>query len=185
MLDYAQAREAATSLAHLGDCRSRVTVEEHTRAANRLWGWEGVVRRSFSKASALALGIAIIAGTLLSARAEPATLTLACKGATTSYQTREPEPISLGLIVDLTNKTIKGFPFPGDIEIIQVTEVHILFHKTSGTLVVDGSIDRVTGDVEGHSAQYKSLTSTEMLKSDNVMGGFTFALKCKPTQRMF
>jgi hypothetical protein len=145
----------------------------------------GIVRRSFSESYALSLGIAIIAGTVLSARAEPATLTLACKGATISYQTAEPEPISLGLIVDLTNKTIKGFPFPGDIAIIQVTELHILFHKISGTLVFDGRIDRVTGDVEGHSAQYKSLKSTEMLKPDNVMGGFTFALKCTPTQRMF
>jgi hypothetical protein len=145
--------------------------------------------RSFFETSTLVLGVAIIACAVLNARAEPPTLTLTCKGATTAYRTpinniTDPQPISLGLIVDLTNETIKGFPFPGDIEIIQVTETHIVFRKTSGTLVVDGRIDRITGDVEGHSAQYKSLASTEMLKPDNVMGGFTFSLKCKPAQRM-
>jgi hypothetical protein len=151
-------------------------------------GREGVVR-SFSEKSALALA-AIIACAVLSARAEPATLTLACKGETTAYQTpinnnTDPQPISLGLIVDWTNKTIKGFPFPGAIAIVQVTELAILFHGTSGTGVFDGKIDRVTGDAEGHSAMYKSLKSADMLKSDNMMGGYDFALKCTPAQRMF
>jgi hypothetical protein len=142
------------------------------------------VRRLFSETSALALGIAIIAGTVLSARAEPATMTLACKGATTSYQTREPEPISLGLIIDFTNKTIKGFLF-GESEITRVTDVAVYFHKTTGTTISDGKIDRITGDAEGHSAVYKSIKSADMLKPDNTMGGYNFALKCTPTQRMF
>jgi hypothetical protein len=54
------------------------------------------------------LGIAIIAGAVLSARAESATLTLACTGETTSYQTKKPEPLSLGLIVDFTKKNNRG-----------------------------------------------------------------------------
>jgi hypothetical protein len=143
------------------------------------------VRYSCFEANTLTLSVVFIAATILSARAEPSTLTLSCKGTTTSYETKTPAPISLGLFVDFSKKTIKGFPFPSEVQITQVTELHVLFGKTTGTKVLNGAIDRVTGEVEGRSAMYKSLLSTEMLKPGNVEGGFTIALKCKPTQRTF
>jgi hypothetical protein len=143
-----------------------------------------IVRHSGFEIGKLAVSIAAIATSVSPACAAPATMTLTCKGATTSYQTKQPDPISLGLIVDLSKKTIKGFPFPGDVEITQVTEVHVLFRATMGNMVLDGAIDRITGDVEGYSAVYKSLLTTEMLKPGNVTGGYNFALKCKPTQRV-
>jgi hypothetical protein len=124
--------------------------------------------------------------------AGPGTLTLACKGGTTAYPSPyqgdgKPVPLSVGLLVDFTKRTIKGFPF-SQMEITQVTELMIYFSETivaTFTTVTDGTIDRVTGDVEGHSATYKSTKGMDMLKPDNVVGGFTFTLKCTPAQRMF
>jgi hypothetical protein len=148
------------------------------------------VRRSFSKASALALGIAIIAGTVLSARAEPATLTLACEGATTSWQRhppnyaewQKPEPFSGGVVVDFTKKTINGLPYAGDINITEVTETRVIFHKSSPVDSIYGSVDRITGDVEGHVSMNKEF---QKKNEPNTERGFNFALKCKPAQRMF
>ena len=125
-------------------------------------------------------------GAIALAFAGPETLTLACKGETTTYQQgARPEPIALGLVIDFTKRTIKGFPLAGEIEITQITASAIYFHKFAASSVFDGRIDRITGDVEGHAASYKSTKGADMLKPDNVASGFNFALKCTPTQRMF
>jgi hypothetical protein len=73
----------------------------------------------------LALGVIAVA------IAEPATLTLTCKGVTNStikgYE--GPVPTSkFGLIVDLTRKTIAGFPWAPSIPITQITDTAIYFH---------------------------------------------------------
>ena len=69
-------------------------------------------------------------GAVALAFAGPETLTLACKGETTTYQPgARPEPISLGLVIDFTKRTIKGFPLGGEIEITQITASAIYFHK--------------------------------------------------------
>jgi len=42
--------------------------------------------------------------------AEPQTLTLACQGTTTSgLEDAKPEPVSMGIIVNFTNRTVQGF----------------------------------------------------------------------------
>jgi hypothetical protein len=114
--------------------------------------------------------------------AEPTgTLTLACQGTVTikfraSY---EPDPISMGLIVSFTNRTVKGtarwgpYLFDDEIPITNSNEDTVVFSGFSKFLgmTIHGSMDRVTGDV-GMVAIEKA---TE----------FDYSLKCKPTQRMF
>src|SRR5271157_2745407 len=88
-------------------------------------------------------------GAIALAFAGPETLTLACIGETTTYQQgAKPEPISLGLLIDFTKRTIKGFPLAGEIEITQITASAIYFRKSAASSVFDGRIDRITGDVE-------------------------------------
>lgn len=128
-------------------------------------------------------------GAVAPAFAEFATTLLACKGTTTAWPSAiqgkaTPQPFSLGLLVDFTKRTVTGFPFPV-MDITEVTELMIFFRKSVGISIVDGSIDRVTGDAEGHHATYKSTKSEDMLRPGNTLGGYNFSLKCAPAQRMF
>jgi hypothetical protein len=68
-------------------------------------------------------------GAIAVAFAEPTTLTLKCKGTTTTYGGFS-EPTSLSLLVDFTKKTINGFPWimfdpSNEVEITEVTELVI------------------------------------------------------------
>ena len=50
---------------------------------------------------------------LPTAQAADTTLTLACQGTTTSgLEVAKPEPISMGIIVNFTKKTVHGFGDP-------------------------------------------------------------------------
>jgi hypothetical protein len=115
--------------------------------------------------------------------AEPATLTLACQGTvtikTSSESEYDPDPISIGFIVNFANRTVKGtgrwgpFLFDDEIPITDSNEDTVVFRGFSKFLgmTISGSMDRVTGDVR--------MTATEK------KGAFDYVLKCKPTQRMF
>ena len=97
-------------------------------------------------------------GAIVLAFAGPETLTLACKGETTTYQQgARPEPIALGLVIDFTKRTIKSFPLAGEIEITQITASAIYFHKSAASSVFDGRIDRMSGQLLG-------------IESDDVIG---------------
>jgi hypothetical protein len=114
----------------------------------------------------------------MTAQADP-TLTLACQGTTTvRMEDAKPEPISMGIIVNFTNRTVQGgFGYPSvlydfPVKITSMNEATVVFHGSNqtGQSSITGSIDRVTGDVE---ADTEGPTSIH------------YALKCRPTQRMF
>jgi hypothetical protein len=118
----------------------------------------------------------VVAG-LSAQAAEPATLTLACEGTTWTNLDDAKQPISRGIIINFTARTVAGFLDPGlddfPVAIRTTTEVTVVFggsNKKFGDSIT-GSIDRVTGDAEA--------TFT--------LGNITrrYSLKCKPTQRMF
>jgi hypothetical protein len=51
---------------------------------------------------------AMVAGPLMTAQAADETLTLACQGTTTfGTEDAKPEPISMGIIVNFTNRTVR------------------------------------------------------------------------------
>src|SRR5262249_43439061 len=88
---------------------------------------------------------------------QPATLTLACKGTATWGATPDKkEPISMGLIVNFTSRTVQGFGYPGlidyTVKITAANDVTVAFEGdqklSSSTSSIGGTIDRVTGDVE-------------------------------------
>ena len=121
------------------------------------------------------------------AQAADTTLTLACKG-TTTITGMEPEPISMGLIVNFTAGTVQGFGSPSimnyPVKIKGINDVTIDFagfqEFFAGTqeASIRGSIDRVTGDVEATSTVMATKTKKTIIST-------SYSLKCRPTQRMF
>jgi hypothetical protein len=141
---------------------------------------------SASEGAMKALILLALAGLWISSAhaAEPTgTLTLACKGTVTikssSGSEYDPDPISMGLIVNFTNRTVKGtarwgpYLFDNEIPITDANEDTVVFSGFSKFLgmTIVGSMDRVTGDV--------LISATEKDRA------YDYALKCKPTQRMF
>src|SRR5215813_8450320 len=119
--------------------------------------------------------------------AETGTLTLACKGTTVAgYEGANPDPISMGLIVNFTIGTIQGFGTPGlldvTVKITGINDVTVAFggsDRVSGSdWSIMGSIDRVTGDVKATQTS----TNPTTRKTFSSTG---YSLKCRPTQRMF
>ena len=127
---------------------------------------------------------AIVAGLpMLAQAAEPATLTLTCKGTATiraDYPLQsKPQPLSMDLIVNFTTRTVVGtarqrpYVFDDQLQITEWNDVTVIFRGFSQFLGknISGSMDRMTGDV-GMLATSK----TEAID---------YSLKCTPTQRMF
>jgi hypothetical protein len=123
--------------------------------------------------------------------AEPTgTLTLACQGTVTDKtdlgETGKPEPVTMGLMIDFTSKTVAGFEHlflgaPSQVKIIVVDKTTIGFSGVSaagGTAF--GTIDRITGDVEAAMEFWNQETEPHKL-----VWAKGYSLKCKPTQRMF
>ena len=130
---------------------------------------------------------AMVVGLSTAQAAEPTTLTLACQGTTTAgTEDAKPEPISMGIIVNFTKRTVQGFGHPGFIDYpVQITawnDVTVAFGGSQAfgnqKLSISGSIDRVTGDVEATDL------STDT-KTHNTVSSLHYALKCRPAQRMF
>jgi hypothetical protein len=93
-------------------------------------------------------------------------------------------PVSLGIIVNLADRTVQGFRYPDDfpIKITNINETTIVFHGSSphapGATYrqINGGIDRETGDAEATS----DVTSWRESKASAI-----HSLNCRPTQRMF
>jgi hypothetical protein len=123
----------------------------------------------------------------ITARAADETLTLACQGtATGGTEDAKPEPVSMGIIVNFTKKTVHGFgdPIFGE-QLIQITGVTETAVKFSGADKVGnmsrsamGAIDRVTGDVWVYAGSTVTTTGKTITST-------SYALKCRPAQRMF
>ena len=96
---------------------------------------------------------------MLAQAAEPATLTLTCKGTATiraDYPLQsKPQPLSMDLIVNFTTRTVVGtarqrpYVFDDQLQITEWNEVTVIFSGFSQFLGknISGSMDRMTGDV--------------------------------------
>ena len=122
------------------------------------------------------LAAPVLLASLTTARAaEPPTLTLAFQGTVTSdLENAKPEPVSMGIIVDFTNRTVQGFGAPVldyPIGITAWNDVTVAFfgHVLGSSTV--GIIDRVTGDVEATSMAMAA-------KAGNIIMSVHYALKC-------
>jgi hypothetical protein len=141
----------------------------------------GVQRLSVRQAAkATAAALLVVAGVTAQA-AEPATLTLACQGTTiSSLENAKPEPVSMGIIVNFTNRTVQGFGYP--VNITDVDEVTVSFNGFSSLSSTrwhtDGFIDRVTGDLYANSL-------VQAVETSKIVTSTIYSLKCRPTQRMF
>ena len=110
------------------------------------------------------------------ARAADETLTVTCKGtATIRADSPKPYPLSMGLIVNFTTRTVVGtarqrpYVFDDQLQITEWNEVTVIFSGFSQFLGknISGSMDRMTGDL-GMLATSK----TEAID---------YSLKCTPT----
>ncbi len=126
---------------------------------------------------------------LTTARAQGGgTLTLACNGTTSDGMVEDAkrEPISMGIIVNFTTRTIQGFHAPGLLDYpVKVTgwdDVTVVFSGSQNiggiSTSINGTIDRVTGDVQASETSVNTKTS-------NYISASNYVLKCRPTQRMF
>jgi len=114
------------------------------------------------------------------AHAADTTLTLACKGTSTFKVkgTTKTEPLQIGIVVDLANRTIRGLLLDTSetVPINDFTDLSIEFGVAfpSGSLSASmyGSLDRVTGDYSA-TEFYRNGASVE------------YSMKCRPAQRMF
>jgi hypothetical protein len=127
---------------------------------------------------------AMVAGP--AAQAAETTLTLACKGPATftTVKDAKPEPVSMGVIVNFTARTVTGFEGDYPVTITAFDDLHISFSGSRGNgdyWTIEGSMDRVTGDVEASSTKWEL---TRDLKH-KIAWSQLLALKCRPAQRMF
>jgi hypothetical protein len=136
--------------------------------------------------------VAMITG-LSTAQAAEATLTLECQGRTsTGSDEKNPQPVSMGIIVNFTARTVLGFTFPGadlPVTITKFDDVHILFEGSSksGDQRLYGGIDRVTGDVSAMDilTDGKPHDFFNEPLGAGVISSTNYFLKCSPTQRKF
>jgi hypothetical protein len=127
---------------------------------------------------------------LPTAQAADTTLTLACAGTSTlAVSDAQPEPYRMSVIFNFTTRTVQGFNSPATpwanypIKITGADDVTVAFRGSGqvlslGVLSTEGTIDRITGDLE----------FTETLvdpKTNKIISQTNYALKCRPTQRMF
>jgi hypothetical protein len=93
---------------------------------------------------------------MLAQAAEPATLTLTCKGtATIRADSPKPNPLSMDLIVNFTTRTVAGtarqrpYVFDDQLQITEWNEVTVIFRGFSQFLGknISGSMDRMTGEM--------------------------------------
>ena len=119
---------------------------------------------------------------------QPTTLTLACKGTTTRHNTdgdEDAQPISMGIIVNFTDRTVQGFGPPNGmfdepLKIGWTNDTTVVFggnHEGFARSTVTGFIDRVTGDVQANWANID--------KKGKLEPYMTYALQCRPTKRIF
>jgi hypothetical protein len=117
-------------------------------------------------------------------QAQPATLTLACKGTTTEgHADAKPDPISMSVIINFTARIVQGFgylDFP--VKITAANDLTVAFGGSQQILTlvssITGSLDRVTGDMEATSTLFDQETN-------KVISYTAYALQCRSAQRMF
>jgi hypothetical protein len=127
------------------------------------------------------IGLAVMLLGLPTAQAADTTLTLACKG-TVQRNAMKSEPVSMGIIVNFTARTITGFTLeklPLTMLNFNDTTVQFSGSDSISNLIIDGIIDRMTGDLEATIRQ-PSITETTATTTIE-----RYSLKCTPAQRMF
>src|SRR2546429_103422 len=99
-------------------------------------------------ASCIALAVVFVGRS--TAQAADTTLTLACQGTVTvtpSVDDAKPVPISESIILNFTTHTVRGFGYPTEITSTNDTTITFGGSDRSTGWSVDGSIDRITGEV--------------------------------------
>jgi hypothetical protein len=148
---------------------------------------DGLVERAVPMEAPILLALAALSVSTAQA-AEPTTLTLACSGTQTGYETTKSMELSFNLFLDFTARTVESSgpsPFMNIGKMTQATTPFIVYLKYTGIIRGKlgesiGTLDRMTGDLEGDARTYKSDAV-----SSGIDGGYRFSVKCKPTQRMF
>jgi hypothetical protein len=127
---------------------------------------------------------AMVAAVSMAVQAADETLTLACQGTVTiktmSSTEYDPDPVSMGLVVNFTTRTVQGasrwgpYLFDDQLQIDEWNERTVVFSGFSKFLgrTIKGFMDRVTGDLG-------------MIATAKESHAYDYSLKCKPTQRMF
>src|SRR5262249_500434 len=92
-----------------------------------------------------------------------------------------PCPFTANVIVDFTDRTVQGLFYlqsslDYQVKVTALNKATVTFSGISDSKIISGKIDRVTGDMSATSV------STE---PEGLILLKTYALKCRPVQRMF
>src|SRR5215510_4384953 len=126
--------------------------------------------------------------------AADATLRLSCEGmvtvtnkVTVTDNTKmeadaKPEPVVANVIVDFTDRTVQGLFYlqsslDYQVKITAMNKATVTFGGFSDRKAISGKIGRVTGDMSATSVLTEVEEGLILLKN--------YALKCRPTRRMF
>ena len=134
-------------------------------------------------ATAAIVALCAVGSPHMAQAAEPETLTLACQGTVTNNikPDAKPEQITMGIVVNFTAQTVAGFTYPGleefPVVIRAASEVLITFagSNESGSSIVAGDINRVTGELWANSTMRDAQTSKIVMST-------SYSLQCRPTQ---
>ena len=141
--------------------------------------------RTYSRIIALN---AMVAAVSMTTRAADETLTLTCQGTEISKWGATDQPTTLelmpfGVIVNLTARTVEGFPVSNlPVKVTAANQAAIEFEGSETSALnrrFSGTIDRVTGEAW---ATFTMETNAAAATSRAIA---TFSLKCRPAQRMF
>ena len=99
---------------------------------------------------------------------------------------KKTQPVSMGIIVKFTDRTVRGFHAPGRFDYpVRITAINDVIVEFGGSdqagLIAEstvGSMDRVIGHVG-------AVLTTSDPKTGTTLDTTTYELQCKPTPRMF
>jgi hypothetical protein len=91
----------------------------------------------------------------------------------------------MGIIVNFTARTITGFTLPTEklpLTMLNFNDTTVQFYGSNSisSLIINGIIDRVTGDLEATAIMQPPLSETTARTTIE-----RYSLKCRPAQRMF
>ena len=115
--------------------------------------------------------LALAGLSISTAQAAERSVLLVCEGKVTHPSGPKPEPVSVGIIINFTARTVTwtdATDFP--LTITKLNEMTVDFRGSNGSRTLAGSIDRKTGDTDAIST----------LMGDPKARRIHYSLKCRP-----
>jgi hypothetical protein len=140
-----------------------------------------VAMRSFI--TGIAAMLVIVYGASTAEAQIPTSLMLSCTGTLNDGLLNKVDKVRIGLILNFQTMQVVGLGYGWEANIVKVNETLVAFHRYSSNelknmVLIDGTIDRVTGSLMGN------VVVTSRQDSSTIIS-VSYDLLCKPAQRLF